>query len=71
MVNTYFWRTHSQQEIDYLEESEGQITAYEIKWNLRKKVHFPEKFVKTYHPKKPYVIHPDIILSFYFENVEW
>ena len=28
--NIYFWRTKSQQEIDYIEESDGQI-AYDIK----------------------------------------
>jgi len=64
MVNTYFWRTHSQQEIDYLEESGGQLIAYKIKWNLRKRVRFPEKFVKTYHPQKTHVIHPENYFEF-------
>ena len=31
-VNRYFWRTHSQQEIDLIEESGGQLDGYEIKW---------------------------------------
>ncbi len=64
MVNTYFWRTHSQQEIDYLEESGGELIAYEIKWNPRRKVRFPEKFVKTYHPQKTHVIHPENYFEF-------
>lgn len=29
--NQYFWRTTLQQEIDYLEESEGKTDAYEFK----------------------------------------
>lgn len=30
--NCYFWRTYDQQEIDLVEESGGQLTAYETKW---------------------------------------
>lgn len=44
----YFWRTTQQQEIDYLEESDGEITAYEIKWNVKKKVRFPKTFKENY-----------------------
>ena len=32
-IKSYFWRTTSQQEIDYIEEIDGKISAYEIKWN--------------------------------------
>ena len=28
----YFWRTYDRQEIDYIEEENEKITAYEIKW---------------------------------------
>jgi hypothetical protein len=46
-VNTYFWRTHQQQEIDYLEERGGQIAAFEFKWGkTRKKA--PKLFLDTY-----------------------
>jgi hypothetical protein len=31
--NQYFWRTHDRKEIDYIEEREGKIEAYEFKWN--------------------------------------
>ncbi len=64
MANCYFWRTHSQQEIDYLEESEGKLIAYEIKWNPRKKVRFPEKFLKTYQPAQTHVVHPENFFEF-------
>jgi uncharacterized protein len=44
----YFWRTTQQQEIDYLEECDGKLTAYEIKWNPIKKVHIPSTFTGNY-----------------------
>ncbi len=36
--NTYFWRTTRQQEIDYLEEADGILHAYEFKWQSATKV---------------------------------
>ena len=33
--NRYFWRTKQQQEIDYLEDRDGQLFAYEFKWNSK------------------------------------
>jgi len=30
--NSYFWRTYSGQEIDYIEEIDGMLHAYEFKW---------------------------------------
>ncbi len=64
MVNCYFWRTHSQQEVDYLEDSEGKLIAYEIKWNPRKKVRFPERFLKTYQPEQTHVVHSKNFFEF-------
>ena len=32
-VNKHFWRTYDQQEIDWIEEREGNLFAYEIKWS--------------------------------------
>jgi len=29
-ARTYFWRTHQQQEIDYLEEQDGMLRAWEF-----------------------------------------
>jgi len=45
---TYFWRTTSQQEIDYLEEYDGAIHAYEFKWNPKARFKFPKSFMETY-----------------------
>jgi hypothetical protein len=47
-VNTWFWRTVNQQEIDYLEESGGKINAWEFKWSAKGKEKFPQSFLDTY-----------------------
>lgn len=54
-ANQYFWRTHAQQEIDYLEEREGKIFAYEIKWT-GKKISFPKAFLEAYPDNETQVI---------------
>lgn len=46
-TNTYFWRTHDQAEIDYIEEQDGILNAYEFKWK-DKKVRFPKSFIDAY-----------------------
>jgi predicted AAA+ superfamily ATPase len=43
----YFWRTKQQQEIDFVEEKEGTISAYEFKWS-KIKTKFPQKFLDNY-----------------------
>jgi len=35
-ANFYFWRTYDQQEIDLIEEREGKLYGYEIKWSKSK-----------------------------------
>jgi len=47
-ANRYFWRTQDQQEIDYIEEYDGKLFAYEFKWNKKSKVRFPTTFTKAY-----------------------
>lgn len=44
----YFWRTYQQQEIDYIQEYENQLFAYEIKWNENKKVKFSSTYTSLY-----------------------
>ncbi len=46
--NTYFWRTTRQQEIDYLEEYNENIYAYEFKWKPKKNAKPPITFVNAY-----------------------
>ena len=55
--NIYFWRTTSQQEIDYIEESDGQMSAFEMKWNPKKATaKLPEAFLKAYSVKQTAVV---------------
>lgn len=55
----WFWRTQQQKEIDYLEEANGQLDAYEFKWNDKKaNVRVPESFTKAYPEATFHVITP-------------
>lgn len=44
----YFWRTSTKQEIDFIEETDGQLAAYEFKWNPRKTANVPSSFARSY-----------------------
>jgi predicted AAA+ superfamily ATPase len=45
--NMYFWRTTDQAEIDYIEEEDGVLNAYEFKWKSQK-ARFPVSFLEAY-----------------------
>ena len=45
--NNYFWRTYTQQEIDWVEERDGQLFGYEFKWK-KSKIKSPTLWLKTY-----------------------
>ena len=63
--NIYFWRTKSQQEIDYIEEQNGQMTAFEMKWSPKKaNTSIPESFLNAYNVKESIVITPDNYLDY-------
>ena len=63
--NIYFWRTKSQLEIDYIEEQNGQMTAFEMKWNPKKSnTSIPETFLNAYDVKETVVITPDNYLDY-------
>lgn len=47
-VSNYFWRTYDQQELDWLEEQNGQLNGFEFKWNERRKSKIPKAFAKAY-----------------------
>ncbi|MBT0812545.1 ATP-binding protein [Litoribacter ruber] len=46
-VNSYFWRTHDRAEIDYIEETDGVLNAFEFKWK-EQKARFPASFLQAY-----------------------
>ena len=63
-VNVYFWRTNEQQEIDYVEECDGTMTAFEMKWNPKKcGSSFPKSFLEAYDVKETVVITPENYLD--------
>ncbi len=45
--NIYFWRTHQQKEIDYIEESSGKLEAYEFKLGIKAQKP-PKEFLEAY-----------------------
>lgn len=62
-VNSYFWRTYDQQEIDLVEEQNAALSAYELKWK-QDKTKIPVAFAKAY-PGVPFsVIHSKNYLDF-------
>lgn len=59
----FFWRSHQQQEIDYVEESEGGLLAAEIK---RKpgEGRLPKSFTRAYPEAVTHWVHPGNLLDF-------
>ncbi|MEM1219402.1 MAG: ATP-binding protein [Bacteroidota bacterium] len=55
--NSYFWRTTQKQEIDYLEERDGQLFVYEMTWKSNHKKRIPLTFQKAYPNATAKVIH--------------
>lgn len=59
-ANSYFWRTTQQQEIDYVEECDGQFSIFEMKWNPRRaNTQFPSSFLTAYDVKEKAVVTPE------------
>lgn len=61
--NHYFWRTYDQQEIDLIEEENGQLAAFEFKWGI-KSPRIPLAFSKAYSNAQYSVIDKNNYLSF-------
>jgi predicted AAA+ superfamily ATPase len=63
-VQSYFWRTTQQQEIDYIEDEDGQLSAFEMKWNPNKgKTSLPASFLNAYPIRQSVVVTPDNYLN--------
>jgi len=62
-VNYYFWRTYDQKEIDLIEESNGQLSAFEFKWAVKKTI-VPKDFKESYPDSTFTVITPETYLPF-------
>ena len=56
---SYFWRTRQQQEIDYIEDADGSLHAFEFKYSKQKSAKFSKSFIDEYHPRQSSVINPE------------
>jgi len=66
IVNNYFWRTYNGQEIDWIEERDGNLFAYEIKWNKTAKI--PSAWENAYPNSVFNVINKDNYLNWFNDN---
>jgi len=62
-VNAYFWRTYDKKEIDLVEEQQGRLSGFEIKWK-RRPVLPPKDWLGAYPDATFEVIHQDNYLQF-------
>ena len=62
-VNHYFWRTYNRKEIDLVEEYQGNLAGYEIKWK-DSRVRVPKEW-RDYYPDADFqVVHQKNYLEF-------
>lgn len=62
-ANKFFWRTYTQKEIDYIEEREGILHAYEMKYSERSEK-APALFLENYPESEFTEINRDSYLDF-------
>lgn len=63
-VKSYFWRTFAGQEIDFVEEKDGQIAIFEFKWSPKVKPKFSKSFTNEYLPEVAQVINSENFFDF-------
>ena len=56
---SYFWRTTQQQEIDYIEEYQNKLFAFEFKWSSSKRPFLSKTFSNAYPGSEFKVITPE------------
>jgi hypothetical protein len=64
----YFWRTHDQKEIDYVEEENGKWFGFEFKWNPKAKVKNSSLFQKEYNASVT-IIHRNNVDAFLLNDI--
>lgn len=63
--NIYFWRTKTQQEIDYIEEADGVFHVFEIKWNPQKSnAKIPKSFLESYPVASTVIVTPENYMDY-------
>ncbi len=61
--STYFWRTYSGAELDYVEERDGRLFGFEFKW-ASKKARVPKTWLETYSNASFQLVNRDNFLEF-------
>lgn len=57
-IRNHFWRTYAQQEVDWVEESDGNLKAFEFKRNPKAKTRIPAAWKNAYPDAEFSVITP-------------
>jgi predicted AAA+ superfamily ATPase len=65
--NLWFWRTHDQKEIDYIEEHNGKFRAFEFKWSKGKIKHSTEETFRSVYNESQFFL---ITKENYFEFLQ-
>lgn len=60
----YFWRTYDGQELDIVEDREGRLYGYEVKWSGKRVPRAPRDWLKAYSNGEFSVINRDNYLDF-------
>jgi predicted AAA+ superfamily ATPase len=63
-TNNYFWRTWEQKEIDWVEERDGGLFAWEFKWSQHKKSRNEKAFLAAYPKAILKTVTPENYLDF-------
>jgi hypothetical protein len=63
-INSFFWRTTRQQEIDYLEEIDGKLYTYEFKLNPSGRIKPVSSFIEAYPASEFAEIHRENYYDF-------
>lgn len=63
-VQGWFWRTYDRQEIDYVEETRGRLSAFEFKWSARRSPRVPVAWARAYPDASYLRIGPEEALDF-------
>lgn len=66
-VNSYFWRTYSGAELDLVEEKDGRLTGYEIKWG-NKTAKAPVSWIENYEGSGFYCVNNENFMQWLKEN---
>ena len=63
-TKVYFWKTHTRQQMDFVELDNDKMRAYKTDWEKRKKVKFPKSFQEAYPHAKMSILNRSTYWTF-------